>query len=397
MRRNQSVLLTALAHLFQRLAEFVGAASLAAWTYLTLFRAGFWRIHEGALPPAERATQKIIALIPARDEAAVIEKAVASLLTQNYPGKVAVLVVDDSSSDGTREVALQAARSVQAADRFQVFSATPPPHEWTGKLWALSQGLGQLGSCEADYFLLTDADITHSPDNVSALIGHAESGNFDLVSLMVQLHCESLAERTLIPAFLFFFFMLYPPVWVAQGERKTAAAAGGCILIRPSALARIGGISAIRGELIDDCALAKQVKKTRGGIFLGATTGTRSLREYRSWSDVEQMISRNAFTQLGHSTTLLIGTVLALIIVFVAPPLLLLGGRLALAMGLGSWLLMSICFWPSVRWYRLSVLRAPTLPLVALFYLAATIHSAILYWRGRGGAWKGRIQDSTAN
>ena len=375
----------------------MGAASLAAWTYLTLFRAGFWRIHEAAFPPAQGASQKIIALIPARDEAAVIDKAVASLLSQNYPGEVAVLVVDDGSSDGTSEVALQAAYSVQAADRFQVFSATPPPHEWTGKLWALSEGLRQLDGCEADYFLLTDADIRHSPDNVSALVGHAESGNFDLVSLMVQLRCESLAERTLIPAFLFFFFMLYPPAWVAQGKHKTAAAAGGCILIRPSALARTGGISAIRGELIDDCALAKQIKKTNGRIFLGVTTRSRSLREYRSWSDVEQMISRNAFTQLGHSTTLLIGTLLALIVVFVAPPLLLFGDRLALAMGLCSWLLMSICFWPSVRLHRVSVLRAPTLPLVALFYLAATIHSAILYWQGRGGVWKGRIQGSTAN
>jgi len=379
------------------MAEVVGAASLAAWTYLTLFRARFWRIHETPLPPAEGAAQKIVALIPARNEAAVIGKAVASLLTQNYPGKVAVLVIDDSSSDGTREVALEAAHSVHAADRFQVFSATPPPDEWTGKLWALSEGLRQLGSSEADYLLLTDADITHAPDNLSALVGRAETGNFDLVSLMVQLHCQSLAERTLIPAFLFFFFMLYPPVWVAQGERTTAAAAGGCILIRPSALARAGGISAIRGELIDDCALANRIKKTSGRIFLGATTRTRSLRQYRSWSDVEQMISRNAFRQLGHSTTLLIGTLLALMVVFVAPPLLLLGGRLALGMGLCSWLLMSICFWPSVRLYRLSLLRAPTLPLVALFYLAATIHSAILYWQGRGGVWKGRIQDSTAN
>jgi hopene-associated glycosyltransferase HpnB len=372
--------------------------SLTAWTYLVFCRAGFWQIREETPVRANqpRTHSKVVVLIPARDEAAVIGQAVMSLLMQNYAGRIDVLVIDDNSSDATREVTLQAAKAVQAADRLQVVSASPPPPGWTGKLWALSEGLRHAGVFAADYFLLTDADIVHSPENVSELIARAESDNFELVSLMVKLCCESPAERALIPAFLFFFFMLYPPAWVGQSESKTAAAAGGCILIRPSALARIGGLSAIRDELIDDCALAMRVKKTGGRIYLGATTHSRSLRAYGRWSDIEQMIARTAFTQLRHSTALLIGTLCAMAIIFIAPPCLLFAGLLPFYMGAASWLLMSICFRPSLRLYKISALWAPALPAAALFYLAATIHSAVLYWRGRGGVWKGRIQDPSA-
>ncbi|HEX6505837.1 MAG TPA: glycosyltransferase [Terriglobales bacterium] len=384
-------------HSLSRALELVGVVSLATWTYLLLFRGGFWRIHESSTPPVSETPTKarVVVLIPARDEAAFIGKAVTSLLTQEYEGPVDVLVIDDHSSDGTRDEAWRAAKALNASDRLRVVSAGPLPPGWTGKLWALSEGLRHLHDSDAAYFLLSDADITHSPTNISELTALAGSGNLDLVSLMVRLHCESQAERALIPAFLFFFFMLYPPAWISQPQRRTAAAAGGCILIRPPALAEIGGIPAIRSELIDDCALAKNVKKTGARIFLGATAQTRSLRAYGKWSDIEQMISRTAFTQLQYSPTLLVAALLAMAAIFIAPPLLLFAGSLpAWTTGVASWLLMSICFWPAVRFYNLSPFRAFSLPAVALFYAAATVHSALLYWRGQGGLWKGRVQGS---
>lgn len=378
--------------------ELVGVVSLAAWTYLLLFRGGFWRIQEAVTNPASEPhpNSRVVVLIPARDEAAFIGKAVTSLLTQEYEGLIDVLVIDDNSSDGTRDEALQAAKALNASARLRVVSAAPLPPGWTGKLWALSEGLRHLHDSDPDYFLLSDADITHSPTNIRELTARAGSGNFDLVSLMVRLHCESQAERALIPAFLFFFFMLYPPAWISQPQRRTAAAAGGCILIRPPMLAKIGGITAIRNELIDDCALAKKVKKTGARIFLGATTQTRSLRSYDTWSDIAQMISRTAFTQLQYSTTLLVATLLAMAVIFIAPPLLLFAGSLPAWTGLASWLLMSFCFWPALRLYNLSPFRALSLPAVALFYAAATVHSALLHWRGQGGLWKGRVQGSTS-
>lgn len=371
-------------------------ASLATWVYLTFFRAQFWRIHES--PQAqERVPEKppdILALIPARDEASSIADSVTSLLAQDYTGSIRVVVIDDNSSDGTAEIAKKAASEISQSEKLTVISAEPLPRGWTGKIWALAEGLRQAGPITSDYILLTDADIVHSPDSVRELAGRAQSEGFDLVSLMVRLRCDSAAERSLIPAFLFFFFMLYPPAWVGDTRCETAAAAGGCILVSSQALRGIGGIAAIRGELIDDCALAKRVKQNGGRVFLGATAHTRSLRAYPSMCDVEQMIARTAFTQLHHSVVLLIGTLLAMMVVFVAPPLLLFGHGSIFWLGAAAWALMSLCYLPALRLYKLSPLRSPTLPLVALFYMKATLHSAVLYWQGRGGVWKGRVQDS---
>jgi hopene-associated glycosyltransferase HpnB len=375
------------------ITEILGAASLAIWAYLTFFRGHFWRLSNDTVLPAPTAPS-VVVVIPARDEAPVIAESVGSLLQQQYPGEIRLVIVDDNSSDQTSELTMCAARKAEAVDRLHLVSATPPPAGWTGKLWALSRGLKKARQFKSDYVLLTDADIAHSPDNISRLVARAENGEFDLVSLMVKLHCRSFAERALVPAFVFFFFMLYPPAWIECPHRKTAAAAGGCILIRSRLLDAIGGIESIRGELIDDCALAQRVKAAAGRVWLGVTTQTRSLRKYESWRELEHMISRTAFTQLRYSTFILLGTVLAMSLTFLVPPVLVLAGGITGATGLVSWILMSLCFWPTLRLYRLSPLWACTLPLIAIFYMGATIHSAVLHWAGRGGLWKGRVHDT---
>ena len=378
-------------------AGFLGAASLAVWVYLLFFRGSFWRICASeTLPPDTRAPAPAVAVIvPARNEADVVGAAIRSLIGQNYLGRYHIYLVDDASTDGTAGAARLAAKQAEREDRLSIVPAGPLAAGWTGKLWALSEGLGHAASDCADYFLFADADIVHDPGSVTGLVERASTGGFDLVSLMAKLSCNSPAERALIPPFLYFFFMLYPPEWISQQESHTAAAAGGCILIRAEALARVGGLTAIRGELIDDCALARAVKRNGGRIWLGPASGLYSLRAYSSWTQIEEMISRTAFTQLRHSVALLVGTIAAMAIVFVAPPFLtLFGPRPAAAgLGLGAWLLMGVTFVPALRYYGRSALWAPLLPFVSLFYIGATVHSAMLYWLGRGGLWKGRVQD----
>jgi hopene-associated glycosyltransferase HpnB len=361
--------------------ELAGASALAAWIYLFTARGGFWLIKTPAKPVPSAATKSVCVIIPARNEESVVGEAITSLRPWY------VILVDDHSSDRTATIAAEAGASV--------VKAGPLPPGWSGKLWAISKGLKDAQSLAPDYFLFTDADIVHGPNNIAELVARAETGGFDLVSLMVKLRCRSFAETLLIPAFVFFFFMLYPPAWVARRDRHTAAAAGGCILIRPSALDRIGGIAAIRGEIIDDCALARAVKRTGGRIWLGVADETRSIRAYGSFSEIRSMISRTAFAQLHHSTLLLLGTILGMAVIYVAPPLLLFTpNALAAYLGLAAWILMIVAYAPACRFYGRSVAWAPTLPLVALFYMSATIDSALSYWTGRGGVWKDRIQDS---
>jgi len=330
--------------------------------------------------------------VPARDEADVIGRAIGSLLAQDYRGAVHIIVVDDHSGDGTAAVARDAAAQAGASDRLTVIASAPMPAGWTGKLWAMRQGAAAARAHGPDYLLLTDADIVHAPGNLAVLVARAEADGYDLVSLMVRLHCASPWERLLIPAFVWFFFMLYPPRWVADPNSRTAAAAGGCMVIRHDALERIGGIDSIRGEIIDDCALARRVK-ANGRVWLGIARGTESIREYGSWRPIWDMIARCAFAQLGYSALALIGMVLALTVIFAMPPLLLLSGSpAAMALGGAVWLAMSLVYVPILRFYRCPVLLAPLLPLIALFYTAATIGSAVQFWRGRGGRWKGRYQ-----
>jgi hopene-associated glycosyltransferase HpnB len=331
-------------------------------------------------------------VIPARDEDDVIGRAVASLLAQDYRGELHVIVVDDRSSDGTAAAAHAPTGPADAADRLTVATAEQLPAGWTGKLWAVRQGIAIAHPRRPDYLLLTDADIVHAPDNLTRLVGQAESGGYDLVSLMVRLHCRGFWERLLIPAFVFFFFKLYPPRWVADPACNTAAAAGGCMLIRRDALERIGGIDSIRHEIIDDCALARRVK-TVGGVWLGMASDTHSLREYRSWRPIWDMIARCAFAQLGYSTVALVAMVALMIVIYVMPPLLLLSGSLwGALLGGAAWLAMSGAYLPMLRFYRCPAVLAPLLPVIALFYTAATVGSAIQFWRGRGGQWKGRYQ-----
>ena len=366
------------------------------WVYLLIGRGQFWRVaarRAAILPPP--AARRVAVVIPARNEAAVIGTTVASLVRQSFDGLIHLIVIDDDSTDGTAEVASAAARAAGALPRLTLLRSAALPVGWTGKLWALSQGVAAAAELNADYFLFTDADTCHGPTSVASLVADAEAHDRDLVSRMVRLSTATAAERLLIPAFVFFFFKLYPPAWVAAPERKLAAAAGGCILIRPQALARAGGLQAIRSQIIDDCALARAVKDSGGRISLELTKETRSLRSYASATEIGAMISRTAFAQLRHSYLLLAATLLGLFFTYLLPAgLLLVADPPLVYWGLTALLLMSLCYLPTVRFYSLSPLWSLCLPLIALFYAGAVIHSAVQYARGSGGKWKGRAQDA---
>jgi hopene-associated glycosyltransferase HpnB len=376
------------------LTTSVAVLALLVWSYLTFARGFFWRIPR-AQPTANEKTSfpgTVVAVIPARNEAEFIGPVVTSLLNQRIA--MPVILVDDESTDGTADAARHAAAKTGKADALIVIQGKPLPAGWTGKVWSMYQGVEFARALNPTWLLLVDADVLHGPETVADLGHIASQGSYDLVSFMVKLHCESLAERLLIPAFVYFFFMLYPPDWIRNSHRSTAGAAGGCMLVRAETLERAGGLESIRGAVIDDCSLAGLLKQHGGKLWLGLTDQSRSLRRYDTFSQMDRMISRTAFHQLKHSSLLLLGTIAGMIITYLAPPLLLLTrARLTFLMGLAACAAMTITYSRMVRYYRLNPAWALTLPLAALFYLGATIHSAINYWSGRGGQWKGRFQD----
>jgi hopene-associated glycosyltransferase HpnB len=373
----------------------IGAMAVAAWVYLLLGRGFFWlaRERDDRDSPSEPASwPAVTAIVPARNEADVIARSVASLLGQDYPGSFNVVLVDDASDDGTGERARAQADGLGRPERLAVLPGRPLPKGWTGKLWAVSQGLEQASRSSPDYVWITDADIAHDPATLRRLVARAEAGHLVLVSLMARLQTGTWPERLLIPAFVFFFDMLFPFAWVNDPGRKLAAAAGGCMLVRREALVSAGGIEAIRGEIIDDCALGARLK-AQGPIWLGLTQTSVSLRPYRTLGEIGRMVARSAYAQLRYSLWLLAGTVIGMALIYLAAPILAIGGSGAARwLGLAAWAMMAGAYQPMLRYDRLSPFWGLALPLIGALYTAFTVQSAIQVWRGRGGMWKGRSQ-----
>jgi hopene-associated glycosyltransferase HpnB len=373
---------------FVRNAAWLAAV---AWIGMIVARGRFWDARSDCLaqPSESGESPDVHAVVPARNEGDVIGRTVASLIAQRYPGRFAITVVDDRSDDATAAIA--------AAAGVAVHRARPRPEDWSGKVWALAEGVeaARAAGARPAYWWFTDADVEHAGDTLARLVATARAERCDLVSLMVELHCGSPWERLLIPAFVFFFRLLYPFAWVNDPRRATAGAAGGCILLDDALLVRIGGVARIAGELIDDCSLAEAVKREGGTLWLGLTSRSRSVRPYIGLQPIWSMVARTAYTQLRYSPLLLAGTVAGMLLLYVAPVAAVALGLarrrplLGLA-GLVAWGAMSAAYAPTVKLYRLPRGHALTLPLAGILYTAMTVDSALRHARGRGGTWKGR-------
>ncbi len=374
----------------------------AAWVYLVAGHGGFWRT-DVRLPGRADAPDpvqwpRVVAVVPARDEATILPETLPTVLAQEYPGPFSVVLVDDASTDGTGAVA--AALGGSAALR--VVSGSPPPAGWAGKVWAMAQGVAAAGDC--GYLLFTDADIAFEPGTLTDLVRAAVADDRALVSQMALLRAETSWERWIVPAFVYFFAQLYPFRRVGQPRSRTAAAAGGCMLVRREALATAGGLERIAGARIDDVALARLLKRgpARARCWLGFTTSVHSRRPYPGLGSLWDMVARSAYTQLRYSPALLAGTVAGLCWLYLLPPTAAIGGLAGvvasggpaawwcLSAGLAGWGLMTLTYGPVLRLYGLSLWRAPCLPLIAAFYTAMTVDSARRHRAGRGGEWKGR-------
>lgn len=354
--------------------------SLCAWVYLFFAHGAFWRSRPQLPGATPQECPDVDIIVPARDESETIHAAIASLLAQDYAGDFRVVLVDDNSTDGTAALA-------GSDPKLRIISLDSKPPGWSGKLWALHQG---IAATHSDIVLLTDADILHQPAHLAALVAKMQSARLDLVSEMVRLNCSSFAERALVPAFVYFFQMLYPFAKVNEPRSAVAAAAGGTVLVRRIALERIGGIEAIKDALIDDVALAKAVKRG-GAIFLAHSELAASIRRYPRISDLWHMISRTAFTQLRYSAALLLLTIAALTVIWLVPPWeALFGSGWRFACGIVACALAALSYLPTLMRYRRLKLWTLALPLIALFYMAATVASAVNYWRGKGASWKNR-------
>jgi hopene-associated glycosyltransferase HpnB len=366
-----------------------GFVPLLIWLYLLLLHRGFWLLRERDTAPVGEPAgwPSVVAVVPARNEADVIQQSIASLAAQDYPGSLHIVLVDDLSDDGTADLA----RGLTSS-RLTVLTGGPRPPGWTGKLWAMQQGSDHAATLQPEFLWFTDADIAHSTDNLRQLVSRAENGSRVLVSLMARLHCRSAAEHFLIPAFVFFFDMLFPFGAVNDPRSRVAAAAGGCMLARRTALEKAGGIGAIRFQLIDDCALGRAMK-AQGPVWLGLTDRAVSLRPYPHISDIRHMVTRTAYAQLGYSPLVLAGTLLGLAMVYLAPVMTaLFAWGISQLAGWLAWIIMAVMFQPILRFYRLSPLWGLALPLIGVFYAGFTLESAFQHWTGKGGMWKGRAQ-----
>ncbi|MEN9871642.1 MAG: hypothetical protein RLZZ171_2634 [Cyanobacteriota bacterium] len=379
----------------------VAIFSLSIWLFLLLFWGNFWRA-DCLLDKSQGLNDypTVCAVVPARNEAEVIAASLTSLLNQDYAGQFSVVLVDDNSGDHTTEIALQTAAQLGKSDRLTVIAGKPLVTGWKGKLWAMHQGIESVSipANLPDYWLFTDADIQHDLHNLTQLVTKAETEDLDLVSLMVLLRCQSFWEKLLIPAFVFFFQKLYPFAWVNDPKRSMAAAAGGCVLISNEALTKIGGIASIKNALIDDCSLAQAVKSAGKNIYLGLSETTISLRGYDNLKVIWDTIARTAYTQLNYSPLLLAGTVIGMVIIYLIAPMGMIWGLVT-----SSWLVFSICavtwllmiwaYLPTIKLYQISLAWAGLLPAIAFLYTLMTIDSAVKYYQGNGGAWKGRTYD----
>ncbi|MFD4952611.1 glycosyltransferase [Streptomyces sp. NPDC058451] len=377
--------------------EWGAVGSLAAWLWLLLCQGFFWRT-DVRLPPREDPSPddwpSVCVVVPARDEAAVLPESLPSLLAQDYPGRAEVFLIDDGSRDGTGELARELARR-HGGLPLTVASPGEPPAGWTGKLWAVRHGIGLARAHGPAYLLLTDADIAHAPDSLRELVAAARAGGFDLVSQMARLRAESRWERLVVPAFVYFFAQLYPFRRIGRRGARTAAAAGGCVLLRAEAAERARIPDAIRQAVIDDVALARAVKAGGGHIWLGLAERVDSVRPYPRLRDLWRMVSRSAYAQLRHNPLLLLGTVAGLALVYLVPPVALAvglaaGDAVTALAGGAAWLVMTATYVPMLRHYRQRLWRAPLLPFTAFLYLLMTVDSAVQHYRGRGAAWKGR-------
>ncbi|MEU8828395.1 glycosyltransferase [Streptomyces sp. NPDC048636] len=389
---------------------WIAAAALAAWLWLLLGQGFFWRTDvrlPRTGPPESKASAgeagywpSVAVVVPARDESAVLPVSLPSLLAQDYPGPAEIFLIDDGSSDGTGKLARE------LADRYgglplTVGSPGEPAPGWTGKLWAVRQGMAlaaareRAGAGAAEYLLLTDADIAHEPDSLRELVRAATTARLDLVSQMARLRVTTGWERLIVPAFVYFFCQLYPFRWVNRKGARTAAAAGGCVLLRREAAERAGIPEAIRQAVIDDVALARAVKRSGGAIWLGLAERVDSVRPYPGLGELWRMVARSAYAQLRHNPLLLAATVGGLAVVYLGPPAavcagVLTGNAVLLAVGAAAWALMAGTYVPMLRYYRQTLWLAPLLPLTAFLYLLMTVDSALRHYRGRGAAWKGR-------
>jgi hopene-associated glycosyltransferase HpnB len=383
---------------------FTSIVSLAGWISLARLRGDFWRAAQERLQAAPSlydasdVRPSVVAVVPARNEAAVVERSLRSVLNQWYQGELRAVVVDDASDDGTGDLARKVA--VGAPREAAVINAPPRPTGWTGKLWALESGVryARENLPEPKFWLFTDADVRHQPEALEELVSEALAERRSLVSRMVMLHCRGTWEALLIPAFVFFFCKLYPFAWVRDPVCPTAAAAGGCVLVSDEALREIGGLHTIAGALIDDCTLARAVKSRGYAISLSLTERSESIRPYESLGEIWNMVARTAYTQLGYSPLLLAGTVAGMMLLYATPPLALARGiqrrkPLQALAGGAAWALMSRLYAPMIRLYRRNPLETALLPLAALLYTGMTLDSARRRYFGHGAAWKGRSYD----